>query len=201
MNVLNQIWRRRDREHGVERVGLELDDEARAFLRHRVRRQRRHVEREAGHGAERFEVPGDAWHPDAAKKDQARRFAQLERRAERGRQGAGNEIDGHEPRPSFARRWRGQRNQPPADRGQALAWRQHDGLRARGHRQAAGEAVFADRQLEKLGEVIEGEHLLAVEDPGGEWAPTFGGENGVGRRRGRRLHPDRSKREQERACS
>ena len=175
MNVLDQIWRRRSGEHGVERIGFELDDEARAFLRDGVRRQRRHVECEPDHRAQRLEAPGDARHADAAEKDQARRPAQFERRAERGGQGPWNEIDGHEPRPSFARRRRGQRDQPPGDRCQALPRGQHDGLRARGHGQSAGEAVLAHRQLEELREVVEGEHLLTVEDPDGEWAPTFGG--------------------------
>ncbi len=97
--------------------------------------------------------------------------------------GAGNEIS----RPATeARLWPG---------------RQDDGLGARRNRQAARQIVFADGQIEELRQVVEREHLLAIDEPGGECAAAFGGKTAYGAGAGRRLRPERAKREQQRACS
>ena len=188
-------------ECGVERIGLELDGEAGAFLRDCVRRRRRHVERQPRDRTDHFDVSADPRHTHVADENQPGRFPQLEGGPHRSGQRARDEVDRDEPGASVARRRRGQRNQPPADRREALARRQHDRLRARGDGQAAGQRVFAHRQLEEFRQVIEREHLLTTDEPGGERTPSFGGQHGVGGRCGRRLRADRPKRDEQRACS
>ena len=174
-DVLNQIRSGHGRERRVERVSVELEDEAVSFLRDRVRRLRRHVEGQTHERAEVFHVSGDARHADVADEDQAGRLAKLERSPHGECQGARDEIDRDEPGSAIARGRRRQRDQPAADRSEALTRRQHDRLRARRDGQAAGEAVFADGELEELVEVVEREHLLATDEPGRESAPTLGG--------------------------
>ncbi len=128
-DVLHQIGRRRSGECGVERIGLELDGEAGAFLRDCVRRRWRHVERQPRDRTDHFDVSADPRHTHVADENQPRRFPQLERGPHRSGQRARDEVNRDEPGAPVARRRRGQRNQPPADRREALAGRQHDRLR------------------------------------------------------------------------
>ena len=201
-NVLNEIGRRRRRERRVECIGFELDDEAGAFLRDRVRRLRRDVEREPHQRAQRFEAPGDAGHPDVCRggsiatacatrsacRARAREHVERNRRARTRTRpsragGAGSEI--RRP-PTEARLWPGVST---IDCVRAVTVRPPARLSSR----TVSSKSFV--------EVVEREHLLAIDEPGGKGAPAFGGQNGVGGRCGRRLRPDRSKREQQRACS
>ena len=69
---------RRRRQRGIERFGLEPDDEPRAFLRDRVRCLRRDVERQAREGAQGFDASGDPGDADAADENQARGLPQLD---------------------------------------------------------------------------------------------------------------------------
>ena len=124
--VLNQVRRGDGRQRGIERLGLELDHQPRALLRDRVRCLRRDVERQARERAQGFDAAGDPGDADAADEDQARGFPQLDRNTKRGPQRSRDEVDRHEPRPAVACRRRRQRDQPAADRRQALPRGQHD---------------------------------------------------------------------------
>ena len=131
-------------------------------LRDGVRRRRRDVERQPRQAAERLDAPDDARHADVADEDQPRRLAQLERGHRAPGERARHEVDRHVPRPSFAHRRRGQRDQSAIERRQALARREHDRLRAGGDGQSAGRGVFADDDAEQPRQVVEREHLLAA---------------------------------------
>ena len=200
-NRLNEIWRRERGQHRIEGIGLELDDKAIAVLRDRMRRLRRDVKDEPHHRAERFDAAADPRYADVSRDDEPRHLAQVERRSERRRQRARHEIHGDEPGAAIAYRRRWQRNQSTGNRGQALARRQDYGLGTRRDGQAARQTVFADGQIEELRQVVERKHLLPIDEPGGECAAAFSGQDSVWCRCRRRLRSDRSKREEKRACS
>ena len=97
---------RRGRQRRIEHVGLEPDDEPLAVLRHRVRRGGRDVEGQPRERAERLDAAGDARRADVPEQDEPRRLAQLDARAEHGRERARDEVDRHVPQPPLAHRRR-----------------------------------------------------------------------------------------------
>ena len=61
----------RDRQRRVERVSVESNEQAVGFLRDRVRRRGRHLERDPRQRILRLDARGDPRHPDIAGHDQS----------------------------------------------------------------------------------------------------------------------------------
>jgi hypothetical protein len=107
---LNQLGDGRGGERRIERVRLESNDQAIAFLRDGVWRRRRHLERQACQRAQRIEPRADLRHPQVPGHDQSPRLAQVDARAQCGGESPGDEVDRNEPGATLANRRRRQRD-------------------------------------------------------------------------------------------
>ena len=189
---LDHVGDRRGRQRGVEGVGLEAHQHARPVLGDRVRRRRQDVEGHPRKRAVRLDARRDARHAEVADDDQPRRPAQLEPGAERRRERARHEVDGHEPAAALFDRRRRQRDDPAAGRGERLPGGQGDRLRFGRDGQPAGERVFTGGEIEQPRQVVQREHLLAVQQAHGQRTPRALREHGEGSR-GRRLSRQRER--------
>ena len=158
----------------------------------RVRRCRQDVEGHPRNRAERLEARRDARHAQVADDDEPRRPAQLETGAERRRERARHEVDGHEPAAAFFDRRRRQRDDAASGRCERLPGGQGDRLRFGRDGQPAGERVFTGGEIEQPGQVVQREHLLAVQQAYGQRTPRALRQHGE-RSRGRRLSRQRER--------
>ncbi len=165
---------------------------ARPILHDRVRRCRQDVEGHPRHRAERLEARRDARHAQVADDDEPRRPAQLETGAERRCERARHEVDGHEPAAALFDRRRRQRDDAASGRGERLPGGQGDRLRFGRDGQPAGQRVFTGGEIEQPGQVVQREHLLAVQQAHGQRTPRALRQHGE-RSRGRRLSRQRER--------
>ena len=157
-------------EARVERVRLEPDDEPAGFLRDRVRRGWRHLERDPCLAAHRARLHDDPWHTQVAHDHQSRRLAELHSGLVDARDRAAQKLHRHEPPALGAGRGSRERYQVAGDRGERLPLGENDGLVAVAHGEGRRPRVFVDGQPKHRRDVGERHHLLALDERHGECA-------------------------------
>ena len=90
-------------------------------------------------------------------------------RAERARQ----KVDWNQPSRAGSQGRRRQGDDASGDGGHRLVGREHDGPAAIRHRQAAGERVFLDGNLEEVRHVVQADEFLPADQRGLNRAPAL----------------------------
>ena len=168
-------WRRRKR--GIERVGVDAQQQPILLLRHGRGRAWRDLKRHPQRRRAVVVLRRHVRNAQIAHDQQTRTRPEVELHVVDWRERAVDELHGHEPSVAASRQRDRHRDQPPGCRHERLIGREHDRLILVARRHRFCGRVVSNLQLEQIGEIVEPDHLMVLHFGGGQCASPVTRQN------------------------